>query len=469
MTTTNKNKKKFFLIVGAGISSIGAAKLLNKEGAKVVILESKSRSSINLSKDIIDQTEIEIFFDTEFKYDQIRPFLKSLSGVIIPPGISWQHPTIKHLRKLKINIMSEIDLAWSRLNSIPWVGITGTNGKSTVTEMLNHVINSSGISSIAGGNIGYSASELALSIQENKIKPEVLIMELSSYQIETTSCISPTIGIFTSFSEDHLDRHKTLLNYFSIKKSLLDNSEIRIYNADSNYIIDNRVNLKEGLWISTSASKEKPLNINYWIDNEGYIYEDHKRLFKHKILNLIGNHNLQNLLLVIAAARYLEISIDNIKQGISTFKGIEHRLELIFKNESLQIFNDSKATNFESSTVALESMQSTCILLAGGISKEGSPSQWINAIKKNANSIILFGLDARKLGKILLNAGIQNFIEVDSLEHAIKKSLELASENNVKNILFSPACASFDKYANFEERGKHFKKLIKSQIYSEFR
>ena len=329
--------------------------------------------------------------------------------------------------------------------------------------MLNHVLKLNNLNTDMGGNIGKALSKIALeSMKNNYQELNWLVLELSSYQIESSPKVAPTIGIWTTFTPDHLERHNDIETYFKIKRSLLEKSSIRIYNSDDQYLSSKRKELPKGIWVGTNQQSFYSQYPKFWIDQKGYIFEDQKQLFHSSILKIPGKHNLQNLLLVTAAAREIGLDHSSIAKSINSFKSIPHRLEYLGKVNNLSFYNDSKATNFDSSITGLKSIPHPIILLAGGIQKKGDYLPWMKQIKQSTNGIVLFGLSANNLKEALLMSSYKGEIIVkQNLEEATIASIDIARKTNSKSILLSPACASFDQYQNYEERGDHFKKLVK--------
>jgi len=243
---------------------------------------------------------------------------------------------------------------------------------------------------------------------------------------------------------------------------LLEKSSIRIYNSDDQYLSGKRKELPKGIWVGTNQQSFYSHHPKFWIDQKGYIIEDQKQLFHSSILKIPGKHNLQNLLLVTAAAREIGLDHSSIAKSINSFKSIPHRLEYLGKSNNLSFYNDSKATNFDSSLTGLKSIPHPIILVAGGIQKKGDYLPWMKQIKQSTNGIVLFGLSANNLKEALLMSSYTGEIIVkQNLEEATIASIDIARKTNSKSILLSPACASFDQYQNYEERGDHFKKLVK--------
>ena len=462
-----KQSNQIYIVLGLGSSGINAAKLLKSEGQTVLVLENNSNEKlIDISNKLQSEGIKVILLGEPLKFDHFKPWIGKICSVIVSPGIDWEHIALKELRRKNINIKGEFELAWERLNHIPSVGITGTNGKTTVTNMLNHILKFNNLNTDMGGNIGKALSKIALeNTKKNHEKLNWLVLEVSSYQIESSPKVAPTIGIWTTFTPDHLERHHDLENYFKIKRSLLEKSSIRIYNSDDRYLYSKRKELPKGIWIGINKQSFYSHCPKFWIDKDGYIFEDQNKLFHSSSLKIPGKHNLQNLLLVVAAAREIGVDPQLIAMSINSFKSIPHRLEYLGKIDNLSFYNDSKATNFDSSITGLRSIPGPIILLAGGMQKEGDYLPWIKQIKLSTRGIVLFGLSGKNLKEALLLSSYKGEIIVkQKLEEATIASLHMARETNSKSILLSPAGASFDQYQNYEERGDHFKKLVKKYV-----
>ena len=455
------------IVLGLGSSGINAAKLLKSEGKDVLVLENNLNEKLTkISKKLKGEGIEVLLLDQPLNINNFTPWIGRISSIIVSPGIDWEHAALRELRRKNINMKGEIQLAWERLNHIPSIGITGTNGKTTVTNMLNHVLKYNNLITDMGGNIGKALSEIVLeSYKKNHKELNWLILELSSYQIESSSTLNPNIGIWTTFTPDHLERHHDLEKYFKIKRSLLEGSSIRIYNSDDKYLSRKRTELPEGIWVGTNKQTSYSHYTKYWIDQKGYIYEDQQQLFQSSILKIPGKHNLQNLLLVTAASRAIGLDYKSIARSINTFGFIPHRLEYLGEGENLKFYNDSKATNFDSSIIGLKAVSSPVVLIAGGMHKKGDSFFWTEQVKQSTNGLVLFGISATHLKAIVQNSSYDGTLVVkETLEEATKASIEIAKKTHSKSVLFSPACASFDQYQNYEERGNHFKNLVKEFI-----
>ena len=465
MSIFKKSNKKNFLIVGLGKSGFWAAKFLHTQGNNVLVIDEGSNKDLSNSKNILEKVGIRVILNQPFLYNEILPYLSNLSCIILSPTVNLDNETVLKLRKEKKRILGEIDIGWQYLKTLNWVGITGTNGKTTVTNLLSHILSENHLIAPAAGNIGIPICKYAYDSYTYKKNIDWLITELSSYQIEIAEEIKPKIGIWTTFSSDHLDRHKNLENYFNIKNKLLINSEIRIYNYDDENLRNSAKKLLKGIWVTSNPNSLNEKICDYWIDEEGFVNEKEKKLFDTKFFNLKGEHNLQNLLLASAAARKIGLTADNIANALVNYKNLPHRLETIFKNRNFEIINDSKATNFDSSIVAIKSIKESKIIISGGRKKEGDHKKWAKTIFQECNSIFLFGESAYDLKSLLNKEDFKiRIFCFKNLSDLIDKVLFHAKKEKVNTILFSPACSSFDQFNNYEERGNYFKLLINEAI-----
>ena len=461
MSIFNKHTKKNYLIIGLGKSGFWAAKFLQNLGNKVLVIDENKNQKLANSQKTLEKDGVKVILDKPFLYNEISTYLPNIDYVILSPTVSLENNTVLKLRKQKIILLGEIDIGWQYLKNLNWVGITGTNGKTTVTDLLSHLLSDNHIIAPAAGNIGIPLCKHAFDQHKYKKNIDWLITELSSYQIEISTNIRPKIGIWTTFTSDHLERHKNLENYFNIKNKLLKNSEIRIYNYDDENLRNSSDKLLNGIWVTTNSDAINRKDCDYWIDEEGFANEKGIKLFDTKFFNLKGEHNLQNLLLATAAARKIGLNGEEISNALLSYKNLSHRLEIIFKNEKIEIINDSKATNFDSSIVGINSINKSQIIISGGRKKEGDYKKWAKTISQKCNSIFLFGESAYELKFLLCKEECKKEIFCfDNLSDLIDKVLVHAKKEKVNTILFSPACSSFDQFKNYEERGNYFKFLV---------
>ena len=450
------------VVVGLGRSGLGAARLLHASGHSVAVIDSGQNELLENKAEALRGQGIEVRLNSPLTMESFRPWLNDLQRVVISPGIPWNHPTIEQLRQHAVAVDGEMAVAWDALKHIPWVGITGTNGKTTVTHLLSHVLDQAGLAAPMGGNMGVSAADMALSLQQGSTpSPDWLVMELSSYQIEAADRIRPRIGIWTTLTPDHLERHGSVDAYRAIKRGLLERSDHAIFNADDPDLRQQRQSWTGGTWVSTDPTQPDGHPADLWIDAEGWVRDRTERLFPAEALAMPGDHNRQNMLLVTAAARQIGLSPASIEAGLRSFRGVPHRLEPLGCIGGTQVFNDSKATNYDAAAVGLRAMQGPVVVLAGGSTKQGDASDWLRELHRKACAVVLFGAGAAELKELITTANFPGPLTLcEDLPAAVDQALQSADGLGASSLLLSPACASFDQYRDFEARGDHFKQLI---------
>ncbi|QJB44319.1 UDP-N-acetylmuramoyl-L-alanine--D-glutamate ligase [Dolichospermum flos-aquae] len=450
------------LIIGFGKSGVAAARLLKQEGWEVELCDSSTSPTLleQQQKLASEHITVKLGNTPEFTDSDISKL------IIVSPGVPWDIPILAKARELGIETIGEMELAWRHLQDIPWVGITGTNGKTTTTALTAAIFQTAGLNAPACGNIGYAACEVALSTK----KPDWIIGELSSYQIESSVTLAPRIGIWTTFTPDHLARHKTLENYYNIKAKLLHNSQIQIFNGDDVYLSKLGLNhWPNAYWTSVKGQEFLIGEKGFYIEN-GWVMEKitttPQPIVEVSALRMVGEHNQQNLLMSVAAARLAGIDIAAISQAVREFPGVPHRLEHICNWQGIDFINDSKATNYDAAEVGLASVQSPAILIAGGEAKAGDDSAWLAQIQAKAAAVLLIGNAAPAFAKRLEEVGYSNYQIVETMAKALPISAELAKKYQASVVLLSPACASFDQYPNFEMRGEDFRQLCQKYLVS---
>ena len=439
-------------VIGLGKSGIAAARLLKREGWQVTMSDRASSDNLRQQQQQLQGEGIAVQLNYAFDLAE-KPQL-----IVVSPGVPWDAPVLVSAREHKIETIGEMELAWRHLQSRPWVAITGTNGKTTTTSLIAAIFQAAGKQAPACGNIGYAACELALKPGKS---PDWIIAELSSYQIESSPGVAPRIGVWTTFTPDHLSRHQTLENYYDIKASLLRRSRQQVLNGDDGYL--HQMGLSEwgsACWTSLKGKGDllgdRALGVyiqDRWVMAQG------EPIVPAGALKMPGEHNQQNMLMAVGTARLAGIEKEAIARAIKEFPGVPHRLELIRTYQNIDLINDSKATNYDAAQVGLSSVNSPAILIAGGQAKEGEDLLWMQTIKAKAAAVLLIGDAAEQFAKRLQQVGYESYEIVETLDKAVPKAVELAQKNRAKVVLLSPACASFDQYRNFEERGEHFRKI----------
>lgn len=442
-------------VIGLGKSGMAAAQLLVKDGWEVVLSDRTPSPSLHTHVSQLEAQGIQVRLGHAFGPQD------AANLVVVSPGVPWDLPALVEAREQGIEVIGEAELAWRSLRDRPWIGITGTNGKTTTTALTAAIFQAGGMQAPACGNIGYAFCSLALVPEV----PDWIIAELSSYQIEATSTLAPQIGMWTTFTPDHLARHKTLQNYFLIKSRLLHNSQQVVLNGDDPYLRANApTHFPDAFWTSvdgpTAIAPLKPLT---YISN-GWVMAAEKKIVPASALRMVGTHNQQNLLLAVAAAYLAGIAPEAIAAGITQFPGVPHRLELVTTWHGIPYINDSKATNYDAAAVGLQAVKAPVVLIAGGEAKVGDSREWIAEIQARAAYVLLIGAATDTFAQMLTTAGYPHFEAVETLAKAVQRSQEIALQTDAQSVLLSPACASFDQYPNFEARGDHFRQLCQTLL-----
>ena len=452
-------------IIGLGRSGIAAARLLNQDGWQVTLVDSMTESQLasksnakqlQASRRQLEQEGITVKLDSSI-LEAEKP-----DSIVVSPGVPWDIKPLETARKQGIETIGEIELAWRYLKLIPWVGITGTNGKTTTTALVAAIFQAAELNAPACGNIGHAACELAIeNLVASKNNFDWIVAELSSYQIESSVELAPQIGIFTTLTPDHLGRHKTIENYYQIKASLLHRSKHKIINGDDRFLQTAGLEFgKDVIWTSVKGknSFNDGRRVEVYLEDD-WIVAMGELICPVSLFKMPGEHNLQNLLVAVAAAKLAGIEKKAIARAITSFPGVEHRLEYVCNCQGIKFINDSKATNYDAAEVGLNSTEAPAILIAGGKAKSGDDIAWIDTIKDRAAAVLLIGEAAPKFARRLRDRGYDNYQIVETMENAVAQSITLAKKHQAKVVLLSPACASFDQYLSFEARGEHFKQL----------
>ncbi|MEM6451271.1 MAG: UDP-N-acetylmuramoyl-L-alanine--D-glutamate ligase [Cyanobacteria bacterium P01_D01_bin.105] len=436
-------------VIGLGRSGIAAARVLAQTGYQVTLSDQGSAERHRSDAEVLQTEGITVKLNHTF-----IP-VPDLDLLVVSPGVPWDAAPLVEARAQGIETIGEMELAWRSLKALPWLGITGTNGKTTTTALVAAIFKAAGLNAPACGNIGYAACELALGTP-----PDWVIAELSSYQIEAADSLSPTIGVWTTFTPDHLNRHKTVENYYRIKASLLARSQRPIINGDDPILLSNaKDHAPDSHWTSVKGKTAiTPLQPDTYIE-AGWVVHQGEPIVETKALRMVGAHNQQNLLLAVAAARLAGIDKAAIAQGVATFPGVSHRLEHITTWRGVDFINDSKATNYDAAEVGLRSVTGPTVLIAGGAPKDGDDTAWIKQIKEKAAVVLLIGAAAQPFAARLRASAYPQYEIVDTMDRAVSRAADISKQQPIKTVLLSPACASFDQYPNFEVRGNDFRQV----------
>ena len=464
MTTPAVNDTCTRVVVGMGRSGIGAARLLRALGHPVILLESRSGEALEVQAATLREDGIQVQLSAPLQLDTFASLPRPLT-VIVSPGIRFDHPVLEALRQQGVQVQGEISPAWQCLGgTTPWIGITGTNGKTTVTHLVHHLLAQAGLDGPMCGNVGFSAAELALERLTSGQPPQWLVVELSSYQIEASPEVAPRIGVWTTLTPDHLERHGTLDHYRAIKRSLLEASGTRILNADDPDLLAHAASWDQAQWVTAGPREALAglLTPTLWVEAE-MVHSEAGPLLRADSLAMPGAHNRQNLLMAAAVGLEVGLTPSCMETAFRSFPGVPHRLERIRKKGGITWVNDSKATNYDAAEVALKALEGPLVVLAGGQAKEGEARGWLAQLQRQAAAVVLFGEARKAFGVLLANSGYGGTVAAtEGLGEAVATACDLAERLSCRTVLLSPACASFDQYSNFEARGDHFRQLVEA-------
>ncbi|MDR3349235.1 MAG: UDP-N-acetylmuramoyl-L-alanine--D-glutamate ligase [Acidaminococcales bacterium] len=445
--------KKAF-VFGAGISGVGAAKTLAFEEAGVTLYDEKGIDLADEDKNFLLQNGAVLTNQAP-----AADFYNSFDVMVLSPGISINHPLAQKAQSNGVEVIGEVELAY-RVTKGKIIAITGTNGKTTTATIVAQMVKSLSMPSYLGGNIGQSLSWAARKLKDKK---GLLVAEISSFQLESTKTFRPHIAAILNITPDHLDRHGDFAGYAAAKALLFANqtkNDYLILNHDDEQLrlfaqktksrvcfFSGRDVLPEGCFV-----RDGDIVIN-WRGRENKICRvDEMKIF--------GRHNVENALAACAAARFANVGVAAMRRILLNFEGVEHRIEYTATIEGVKYYNDSKATNPESAIKALEAFaDGQVILIAGGYDKMTDLTEFMRLAKQKTSLLILLGKARERFYEAALRAGIKNIIIAASFEEAVLKAHGQAEEKQV--VLLSPACASYDMFKNFEERGRYFKELVR--------
>ena len=439
------------VVLGGGESGVGTAILGKKEGYEVFVSDfGKIKQNY---KDVLINNDIEWEEETHTETK-----ILNADVVMKSPGIPDKSPIVKKLHEKQIPVISEIEFAAPFTKAIT-IGITGSNGKTTTTMLTYHLLKSGGLNVGLGGNIGKS---FAWQVAENNF--DYYVLELSSFQLDGIINYKPHIAILANISPDHLDRYEYKYeNYIASKFRITMNQtadDYFIYDADDEAI---------GNWLKQNKTNAQliPFSITKTFQKGAYlkdnkmevIINEEEFIMETEYIALEGKHNMKNAMAATSVAQLMKIRKETIRESLSNFQGVEHRLEKVLKIQNVQYINDSKATNVNATFFALDSMTGPTVWIVGGVDKGNDYSELMSLVHEKVKAIVCLGVDNKKIIDAFGNV-VDVMIEVDSMNDAVKMAQRLAEKGDT--VLLSPACASFDLFENYEDRGNQFKYAVKN-------
>jgi UDP-N-acetylmuramoylalanine--D-glutamate ligase len=439
------------VILGGGESGVGTAILGKKKGYDVFVSDyGKIKQDY---KDVLINNDIEWEEETHTEAK-----ILNADVVMKSPGIPDKVAIVKKLQERNISVISEIEFAAPFTKAIT-IGITGSNGKTTTTMLTYHLLKSGGLNVGLGGNIGKS---FAWQVAEDNF--DFYVLELSSFQLDGIINYKPHIAILANISPDHLDRYEYKYeNYIASKFRITMNQtadDYFIYDADDeaigNWLKQNKTNAQLIPFSITQTFKKGA----YLKDNKmEVIINEEEFIMETEYIALEGKHNMKNAMAATSVAQLMKIRKETIRASLSNFQGVEHRLEKVLKIQNVQYINDSKATNVNATFFALDSMTGPTVWIVGGVDKGNDYSELMSLVHEKVKAIVCLGVDNKKIIDSFGNV-VDVMIEVDSMNDAVKMAQRLAEKGDT--VLLSPACASFDLFENYEDRGKQFKRAVQN-------
>ena len=438
------------VVLGGGESGVGTAILGKQKGYDVFVSDfGKIKDSY---KEVLTNNEI-IWEDEK----HTEALILNADVVMKSPGIPEKAPIVKKLIEKGISVISEIEFAAQFTNAIT-VGITGSNGKTTTTLLTYHVLKQGGLNVGLAGNIGKS---FAWQVAEDK--HDVYVLELSSFQLDGIINYKPHIAIITNISPDHLDRYNYDYSLYIASKFRITKNQ-----TEADYLIYDYEDEAIQNWLSKNTIKANkvPFSLSEKLENNGAFLEDNKinstinkELFTMQIneLALEGKHNIKNAMAATAVAQLLKIRKQTIRESLTNFQGAEHRLEKVLKIQGVQYINDSKATNVNSVFYALDSMTTPTVWIVGGVDKGNDYDELMPLVHEKVKAIVCIGVDNTKISNVFNNV-VDIMVETTSMSEAVQIAKRLAEKGDT--VLLSPACASFDLFENYEDRGNQFKQAV---------
>lgn len=445
------NKKQKIGILGAGESGAGTAVLALKMGFEVFV--SDQGKIKEKYQTILDRIGVE-WEQQGHSEDRIL----ACDVVMKSPGIPDTAPLIVKLIQKGVTVLSEIEFA-AKYTSARIIGITGSNGKTTTTKWIYHTLKKGGLSVGMAGNVGDS---FALQVAEENF--EIYVLELSSFQLDGVVNFRPDIAVITNITADHLDRYNYKLENYVASKFRITNNQTK-----EDYLIydDDDENIKNWMESHPIKAQKLPFSLNHKVKNGAYLEDNNIKIITPNSqfimpttsLALEGQHNTKNAMAASTVAQLLRIRKETIRASMESFQGVEHRLEKVLKINNVLYINDSKATNINATYYALDSMDTETIWIVGGVDKGNNYTELLPLVNEKVKAIICLGVDNSKIFDAFGNC-VELMMETQSMAEAVQMAYKMADKGNA--VLLSPACASFDLFDNYEDRGRQFKEAVRN-------
>ena len=445
-------KGKRVLVVGMGKSGIAAVQAMLKLGAEVAVQDAKEAE--NVDKQLINFLAGK---GVECYFHEIPEHVENFDMLILSPGVNPELPFIREAEERGAEIIGELEIAY-RIARGTFVAITGTNGKTTTTTLVGEIFKNAKRKTFVVGNIGVAVISKALEAEED----DWLVTETSSFQLQTTRYFKPAVSALLNITPDHLNRHHTMEEYGKAKAAIFRNQDENGYcvvNYDDKSCFALAKDCKAKV---VPFSRKEELDFGAFLKGEILVIRNEKgeiiELCNRNALKIIGDHNVENCLAAAAICYFSGIAPEVITQTLVSFGGVEHRIEFAGELNGVKFYNDSKGTNVDAAVIALKAIKGKIILIAGGDGKGQEFDQLIRNFNGKVKRLVLIGRDGKLIADAARRLGFTDFIYGKDMDECVKIAFEAAEAGDT--VLLSPACASWDMYDNFEQRGKHFKECV---------
>lgn len=440
------------LVVGLARTGAAAARFLAARGARVAVSELKPEPAVAAAA-ALRALGVAVRCGGHDDADFLAADL-----IVLSPGVPLDLPALGKARGKGIEIISELELAWRFLRGTV-VAVTGSNGKTTTTALLGKIFADAGRRTQVGGNIGTPL----ISLVETAADDSVNVVEVSSFQLEAITSFRPRVAALLNLTPDHLDRHASMSDYVAAKARLFGyqrGDDFAIFNADDRLATELAPEVRaQRFWFS----RQRRLDVGSYVEDGWVVFADaarRERVLAREDIRLKGQHNLENVLAAVCAARLLAVPTENIRAAVTGFEGVEHRLEFVTESRGVAYYNDSKATNVDAALKAIDAFPGNLIVILGGKDKGGDFRPLREPLRVRARHVLLIGAAREKIAA-QLDDGFP-LEQVETLADAVARAAALAEPGDV--VLLAPACASFDQFENYEHRGRVFKEEVRRQV-----
>jgi UDP-N-acetylmuramoylalanine--D-glutamate ligase len=431
------------LVVGLERSGLASIELLKQRGAQVRATDARPIAELPKAAEALER------LSAPFEPQSPRVF-ENCDWIVLSPGVPADLEPVEAARRRGVKVIGEVELAGMFLEG-KIIGITGSNGKTTTTAMVGHILKEAGIPAQVGGNIGTAATAMVATSRKDQWN----VLELSSFQLETIESFRADIAVCLNVTPDHLDRHHTFENYAAAKGRLFETQrpgDYAVLNADdASCVAYSALTAAGPLWFSLSRA----ITPGVWLDN-ARLWFDGELLMEIGEIPIRGLHNVENTMAAAGAARLAGAQLEDIARGVRSFRAVEHRLEFVRQVRGVDYYNDSKATNVDATLKALDAFDGGLWVILGGKDKDSDYTLLADALRKKARSILLVGAAGKKIAGQL--KGVAPIVCAGTVDAAIRRAYAEASPGDT--VLLAPACASFDQFDNYEHRGRVFKQIV---------